>query len=101
FGGGPSSTNDTSSSPFTFGVTSARPVTPPNQDHEVRMEESPTRDIQANKPAEVRPSLGGFPFNSAPSTSTTSSLFGQSNAAPVSSGFSFGQSPGASNPFGS
>lgn len=101
FGSGVSSTNVTSSAPFTFGVTPARPVTPPNQDREVSMEESPTRDVQVNKPAETRPSLGGFPFSSAPVTSTPSSLFGQSNAAPVSSGFPFGQSSDPLNPFSS
>ncbi|KAE9407063.1 hypothetical protein BT96DRAFT_1014465 [Gymnopus androsaceus JB14] len=90
--------SNNTSSPFSFGTS--RPVTPPNQDQdqEVRMEESPVRDVQVNKPAEPRPSLSGFSFNSAPSTS--SGLFGQSSSGPTpSSSFSFGSSSGASNPF--
>ncbi|ESK85974.1 hypothetical protein Moror_9475 [Moniliophthora roreri MCA 2997] len=86
------------SKPTVFGFGS-RPVTPPNQDHEVKMDESPTRDLQLSvKPAEPRPTLGGFSFNSAPS-------FGQQNGSQMSVGstsspFSFGSTSNGSNPFG-
>ncbi|KAG6878781.1 hypothetical protein C0993_008080 [Termitomyces sp. T159_Od127] len=73
--------------PFSFGQ-SARPVTPPkNQDLEVNMDESPTRDTQqALKPADA-PAIGGSGF--AFGTSTPTSSFGsQNNSAP----FSFGAS---------
>ncbi|KAF9070385.1 hypothetical protein BDP27DRAFT_1420076 [Rhodocollybia butyracea] len=97
FGAGTSSSNNTPT-PFSFGASVARPVTPPNQDQEVRMDESPTRDV--SKPTEPRPSLNGFSFTSAPTSSTASSLFGPTNGTSGSTGFSFGQSAGASNPFG-
>ncbi|KAL0577894.1 hypothetical protein V5O48_004089 [Marasmius crinis-equi] len=82
---------------FSFGTS--RPVTPPpNPDQEVRMEESPTRDLQ--KPAEPRPSLSGFGFGS-----STSSPFGQPSAGQTPSGstsspFSFGASSNTGNGFG-
>ncbi|KAJ6500393.1 hypothetical protein C8R45DRAFT_1210194 [Mycena sanguinolenta] len=88
---------------FTFGTPtamapSARPSTPPRNDvQEFTMEESPTRDMQAdNKPAAPRPTLGGggFSFNN---PSSSGSLFGQGPAAPAP--FSFGASP-SPNPFG-
>ncbi|KAJ7273345.1 hypothetical protein C8J57DRAFT_1317615 [Mycena rebaudengoi] len=93
---------------FTFGTPTviaptARPVTPPRNDmQEFRMEESPTRDMQANvetKPAEPRPTLGGggggFSFSN---PSASGSLFGQSAAPPAPAPFSFGSSP-SPNPF--
>ncbi|KAG5718674.1 hypothetical protein E4T56_gene16614 [Termitomyces sp. T112] len=118
FSGGES---DASTKPFSFGQTT-RPVTPPkNQDLEVNMDESPTRDIQQPlKPAD-RPTIGssGFSFgNSTPissfgtqsngsrpfsfgvSSTTTTALgkphegnpFSFGQAAPTSTAFSFGQS---------
>ncbi|KAJ7208169.1 hypothetical protein B0H12DRAFT_1158492 [Mycena haematopus] len=83
---------------FTFGTptlmaSSARPSTPPRNDaQEFTMEESPTRDMQADtKPAAPRPTLGGagggFSFNN---PSSSGSLFGQTPAAPAP--FSFGAS---------
>ncbi|KAF7338602.1 hypothetical protein MVEN_02086500 [Mycena venus] len=91
---------------FTFGTPavmapSARPSTPPRNDmQEFTMEESPTRDMQADtKPAAPRPQLGGagsgFSFSN---PSSSGSLFGQAPAAPASTPFTFGASP-SPNPF--
>ncbi|KAK1220145.1 hypothetical protein PQX77_017109 [Marasmius sp. AFHP31] len=97
FGNGPTSTpGGFGESKPSFGFGSSRPVTPPpsGTDQEVRMEESPTRDLQ--KPSEPRPSLG-FSFGS-----STSSPFAQASTnqtpASTSSPFSFG---GSSTPGGS
>ncbi|KAJ6606599.1 hypothetical protein DFH09DRAFT_1017675 [Mycena vulgaris] len=92
---------------FSFGTPtviapSARPVTPPRNDmQEFRMEESPTREMQANpevKPAEPRPTLGGvgsgFSFNNP----SSGSIFGQAPAAAAPAPFTFGGSP-SPNPF--
>jgi nucleoporin NUP1 len=105
FSGGGSTVADVSSELFSFGTPAVRPVTPPkSQDHEFRMEESPTREMQqtngGNGNAEARPTLS-FSFNS----STSAPLFGgvQPAASPVSnpSPFSFGSSTtsAAGNPF--
>ncbi|KAJ7871527.1 hypothetical protein B0H14DRAFT_3439569 [Mycena olivaceomarginata] len=97
----------TGGSMFTFGTptvmpTSARPSTPPRNDvQEFTMEESPTRDMQAEtKPAEPRPTLGGagggFSFGN---PSSSGSLFGGQAPAPQAPApFSFGASS-SSNPF--
>ncbi|KAF5372860.1 hypothetical protein D9758_001750 [Tetrapyrgos nigripes] len=100
FGGGTSTSSTDSSKPFSFGApATARPVTPPNHDQEIRMDESPTRDLN---PTESKPSVGfSFGGSSAPAP-----LFGQgsstsSSTTPASTGFGFGMSNGASsNPFG-
>ncbi|KAJ2937060.1 hypothetical protein H1R20_g46, partial [Candolleomyces eurysporus] len=101
FGGAGSNSTTTSNNAFPFGSTvvanpAERPVTPPkNNDQEFRMEESPTREVQAN----AKPTLS-FAFGN---TTTASSLFGapaQGTASPVAappSPFTFG-APTA-NPF--
>ncbi|CAA7267989.1 unnamed protein product [Cyclocybe aegerita] len=100
FGGGGSTAADVSSKPFMFGAP-GRPVTPPkNNDQEVRMEESPTREPQQpngmNK-AETGPTLsGGFSFCA--NTSTSNGIFGNTVPSPQSAPFTFGGAP-ASNPF--
>lgn len=104
FSGGGSTVADVSSELFSFGKPADRPVTPPkSQDHEFRMEESPTREMQqtngGNGNAEARPTLS-FSFNS----STSAPLFSgvQPTASPVSnpSSFSFGGATSAAgNPF--
>ncbi|KAJ2916054.1 hypothetical protein MD484_g4395, partial [Candolleomyces efflorescens] len=71
FGATGSNTTTTSSSAFAFGSpvvpnSSERPVTPPKNNDECRMEESPTREVQPN----ARPTLS-FPFSN-----TASTLFG-------------------------
>ncbi|KAK0483295.1 hypothetical protein IW261DRAFT_1417223 [Armillaria novae-zelandiae] len=97
FGGG--STSDVPK-PFSFGsaAMNPRPVTPPNQDQEIKMDESPTRDMQITngpKIAEPRPTLGLFPsFNN----TSGGSSFGQSGGSMTQS-FAFGAAPTASNPF--
>ncbi|KAK0228222.1 hypothetical protein IW262DRAFT_1293077 [Armillaria fumosa] len=97
FGGG--STSD-GSKPFSFGAAAMnpRPVTPPNQDQEIKMDESPTRDMQVtngSKIAEPRPTLGVFPsFNN----TSGGSSFGQSGGSMTPS-FTFGGAPTSSNPF--
>ncbi|KAK0502921.1 hypothetical protein EDD18DRAFT_1135604 [Armillaria luteobubalina] len=97
FGGG--STSDGSKS-FSFGAAAMnpRPVTPPNQDQEIKMDESPTRDMQITngpKIAEPRPTLGVFPsFNN----TSGGSSFGQSGGSMTPS-FAFGGAPTSSNPF--
>ncbi|PFH47168.1 hypothetical protein AMATHDRAFT_68290 [Amanita thiersii Skay4041] len=94
------------SKPPSFGTPSSlvslgRPTTPPkDQDQEVRMDESPTRDMQSStdKPPEPRPTLG-FSFGSTP---TSGSIFGgsaNSTGAANASPFSFGASSSSSNPF--
>ncbi|KAF8184993.1 hypothetical protein K438DRAFT_2020217 [Mycena galopus ATCC 62051] len=91
---------------FTFGApnamaSSARPSTPPRNDvQEFTMEESPTRDMQADtKPAAPRPTLGGtgsgFSFGN---PSSSGSLFGQAPATQAPAPFTFGASP-SPNPF--
>ncbi|TFK42801.1 hypothetical protein BDQ12DRAFT_719643 [Crucibulum laeve] len=100
FGGSGSTATDVSSKPFAFGQSAPaapeRPVTPPKNDQEFRMEESPTRELQqTNKPTEARPSLGGFNFN----TPASSSIFGGSTT-PSASPYPFGTSSNqTSNPF--
>ncbi|KAJ3491965.1 hypothetical protein NLJ89_g11284 [Agrocybe chaxingu] len=100
FGGGGSTAADVSSKPFMFGAP-GRPVTPPkNNDQEVRMEESPTREPQQpnrmNK-AETRPTLsGGFSFGA--NASTSNGIFGNAAPSPQSAPFTFGGAP-LSNPF--
>ncbi|KAK7023853.1 hypothetical protein R3P38DRAFT_2954549 [Favolaschia claudopus] len=108
FGGGTSNTDTKppTSGMFSFGTPavmapSARPSTPPKNDmQEFTMEESPTRDMQAeSKPTGPRPTLGGggsgFSFsNPAPS----SSLFAPTPTAPSPAPFAFG-APANSNPF--
>ncbi|KAF8626144.1 hypothetical protein AX15_005038 [Amanita polypyramis BW_CC] len=103
FGGGGTVASDVSK-PFTFGTSTTspvtsleRPITPPRvQDQEVRMEESPTRDVQSS---EVKSATPGFPFGQ---TTTSNSLFGtqaQGNVA-TASPFAFGASQSlASNAF--
>ncbi|OBZ75786.1 Nucleoporin NSP1 [Grifola frondosa] len=82
---------DVSSKPFTFGAPStlARQVTPPHQDQEVRMDESPTRggamDINGDEKQDSLKPSSGFSFGSAPGVSP----FGQSNQS-GSSPFGFG-----------
>ena len=110
FSGGGSATADVSNkSLFSFGQPNVapvdRPVTPPKQENEFRMEESPTRDLQqANqKPPDLRPTIGGgaFSFGSSSSSTTNSgSFFGaqqQTSPAPAPAPFSFNSS--TSNPF--
>ncbi|PBK96485.1 hypothetical protein ARMGADRAFT_1061145 [Armillaria gallica] len=97
FGGG--STSDVSK-PFSFSTAAMnpRPVTPPNQDQEIKMDESPTRDMQVTngpKIVEPRPTLGVFPsFNN----TSGGSSFGQSGGSMAPS-FAFGAAPTSSNPF--
>lgn len=76
---GSSHGTDVSHKPFAFGNTtaSARPVTPPKNEQEFRMEESPTRETNGKASEVPKPALGGFSFG-APSASSTGS-FGQSN----------------------
>ncbi|KAK0197458.1 hypothetical protein F5146DRAFT_995130 [Armillaria mellea] len=96
---GDGSTSDVSK-PFSFGAAAMnpRPVTPPNQDQEIKMDESPTRDMQiinGPKIAEPRPTLGVFPsFNN----TSGGSSFGQPGGS-ITSSFAFGAAPGSSNPF--
>lgn len=112
FSGGGSATADVSSkSLFSFGQPNTapvdRPVTPPKQENEFRMEESPTRDLQQanHKPPNLRPTIGGGAFsfgNSSSSTTNSGSFFGtqqQTSPAPAPAPFSFNSS--ASNPFAS
>jgi len=99
--GGPSQ-GTTGSGGFTFTTSSdtadtqkplfgsfPRPVTPPREEEEVRMEESPTRvvDVTTSRPSEGS-FFGGRVLN-----------FGQGNGN-TSSPFDFGTAPGDSNPFG-
>ncbi|EAU88404.2 hypothetical protein CC1G_05170 [Coprinopsis cinerea okayama7 len=92
--------------PFTFGAPAAappiqRPTTPKNNEQEFRMEESPTREMQANGAS--KPTLS---FSFGQSANGSSTLFGGSTSgapspAPTSATpFSFGATT-ASNPFAS
>jgi len=91
---------DVSSKPFTFGApsTPVRPVTPPRNDQEVNMDESPTRGNGMDTNGGGKEALKvttGFTFG-APSTN---SPFGQNTQS--ASPFQFGgASSGTSNPFG-
>ncbi|KAG9226029.1 hypothetical protein CCMSSC00406_0008691 [Pleurotus cornucopiae] len=88
--------SDVSSKPFAFSSI-ARPSTPPkpaNDEQEMRMEESPTREsMQPNRDL-PKPTLN---FSFASSNTSGSTLFGGNSTA--SSPFSFGP-PSTSNPFG-
>ncbi|KAF8078175.1 hypothetical protein FPV67DRAFT_1464451 [Lyophyllum atratum] len=102
FSGGGSNASDVSSKPFAFGqpaamTTTVRPSTPPrNQEQEVSMEESPTRDTQQmDKPID-RPILGGGGF-SFPATAPGSTFGTQRNESSTS--FSFGTQSSSTNPF--
>ncbi|KAI0317300.1 hypothetical protein OF83DRAFT_1172117 [Amylostereum chailletii] len=115
---------------FSFGATTSstpvRPVTPPNndKDNEMRMEESPTRDLNAQaKPPLLQlqvpgpgtgfntgtspfgqASGGGFGFNTKPDTNnvpTTSSFsFSKTTETQSSGGFTFGVTKPAENASG-
>ena len=113
-GGGSAGTDVTNKPPFIFGVPSStatlleRPVTPPKgHDLDLRMEESPVRDMQVNgngKAPEARPAIGStapFSFGSAGSSGVNgSSLFGaQGGTSSSTSPFAFGASSTSSNPF--
>lgn len=132
--GGPTSGSqgaDVSSKPFTFGApTPARPTTPPRQDQEISMDESPVRgagmDMNghsgAKEPLKLNttfsfgqpngPSPFGQPSASSATTpfgfgasSSASSIFGGAKTenkqeAKPSSGFSFGQPSGSGFGFG-
>ncbi|KAJ7695012.1 hypothetical protein B0H14DRAFT_2650722 [Mycena olivaceomarginata] len=113
--GPPAASASASSAPFSFGSGAAnadpKPATTEeaclhlerqlNDVQEFTMEESPTRDMQAEtKPAEPRPTLGGagggFSFGN---PSSSGSLFGGQAPAPQAPApFSFGASS-SSNPF--
>ncbi|KAI0637243.1 hypothetical protein C8Q77DRAFT_556507 [Trametes polyzona] len=92
FGGPSSGSNgaDVSSKPFSFGAP-ARSATPPREEHEMNMEESPTRgggmDMNGGQQQQTKPS-GAFSFG-APSGSSGASPFGQPTQ-PAASPFSFG-----------
>ncbi|KAG6910919.1 hypothetical protein DXG01_006602 [Tephrocybe rancida] len=91
FSGGGSNGSDVPAKPFNFGQSSsiARPSTPPkNQEQEVNMDESPTRDAQQTISLADRPTIGsnGFSFGN----STPTSAFGAQNNG--SAPFSFGTS---------
>ena len=117
---------DVSSKPFTFGAAAlARPATPPRQELEVSMDESPVRGagMDMNGPSGVKEPLklnttfsfgqpsGPSPFGQpSASSATTPFAFGAPSSAPSifggaksenkqeakpSSGFSFGQSSGS------
>lgn len=97
---GSSHGTDVSQKPFTFGsgvATPARPITPPKNEQEFRMEESPTRDMNGKG---VEPAKPNFSFGAPSMSSTGSALFGQNNQG-GSAPFSFGGAPDASgsNPF--
>ncbi|KAF8894394.1 hypothetical protein BD779DRAFT_1668917 [Infundibulicybe gibba] len=126
FAGSGSATSDVTPKPFIFGIPSAatppppRPATPKNQDQEFRMEESPTRELQANNnpghtstfsfgPNPSNHTFGGsqpttatpppFPFGG---TTTPNPFAKDANVKPEESkpAFGFGQAPTpvASNP---
>lgn len=92
----PVSTSDTRSPAFggsLFGFASSpRPVTPPQEDKEVRMDESPTRDLN-NKSDVVQKPANSFSFGT-----SGSSAFGQNNNSNLTSSFAFGGAP-SPNPF--
>lgn len=106
---GSSNGTDVSHRPFAFGnaSTPARPVTPPKNDQEFRMEESPTRDTTQNGGISEapKPTLSGFSFGAPTSSSPSTPLFSQNNQ--ISQGgsgpFAFGgpSSTSSSNPFAS
>ncbi len=113
FSGGSAGTDVTNKPPFTFGVPSAqqqseiqRPVTPPRSlDQEVRMEESPSRDMQLNDNGNM---AATFSFAAGSNgVNGSSSLFGgsqvtaaTSSTSSTTSPFTFGVStPSVSNPF--
>ncbi|KAI8998885.1 hypothetical protein BD414DRAFT_136769 [Trametes punicea] len=91
FGGPSTGSNgaDVSNKPFTFGAP-ARPATPPKEEQEVRMEESPTRNggMDVNGQEQQQRPSNGFMFGG-PSGSSGISPFGQGNQSAASS-FSFG-----------
>jgi nucleoporin NUP1 len=94
---------DGSQMPFTFGsgvAAPARPITPPKNEQEFRMEESPTRDMNGKGAEPPKLTLPNFSFGAPGTSSTGSALFGQNNQG-GSAPFSFGGTPGASgsNPF--
>ena len=119
-GGGGTGSDVTTKSPFIFGVPSnsaERPVTPPkSHDQEVRMEESPVREMQVNgKALEAPPMINPqFSFSGVASNGVNgSTLFGGTSsgstaAASPTSPFTFGASlttfatkkPEESKPFG-
>ncbi|KAL7283175.1 hypothetical protein ACG7TL_002601 [Trametes sanguinea] len=86
--GGPSSGSDGANKPFAFGAP-ARAATPPKDENEMRMEESPTRNggMDMNGHEQPKPSTG-FTFG-APSGSSGISPFGQPSQL-AASPFSFG-----------
>ena len=115
YSGGSAGTDVTNKPPFTFGVSSAqqrseiqRPVTPPRSlDQEVRMEESPSRDMQLNGNDN---SNMAAPFSFAAGSggvNGSSSLFGgsqvtvtTSSTSSTTSPFTFGApAPSVSNSF--
>ena len=114
-GGGSAGTDVTNKPSFIFGVPAStatlleRPVTPPKgHDLDLRMEESPVREMQVNgngKAPEARPAIGStapFSFGGAGSSGVNgSSLFGaQGGTASSTSPFTFGvASSASSNPF--
>ncbi|KAG6811876.1 hypothetical protein H0H92_005452 [Tricholoma furcatifolium] len=99
FSGGGDSGGNASTKPFTFGqpATTTRPSTPPRQEVEVSMDESPTRDMQQqNIKLADRPTIGGSGFSFGNSASTSN--FGTQSTA--SAPFSFGTSSSTTNTFG-
>ncbi|EGO21700.1 hypothetical protein SERLADRAFT_396925, partial [Serpula lacrymans var. lacrymans S7.9] len=103
FGTPSSNTNasDVSSKSFSFGQTApVRATTPPKDEQEVQMEESPTREMNMNGNEKLadRPTLG-FSFGTSGSSMEGTSgrpSFGQNQTS--SPGFNFGTP--AANPFG-
>ncbi len=88
--GGPSTGSNGSnvSKPFSFGTTApARPITPPQKEQEMSMEESPTRGNGMDMNGEPPKQTNGFSFGM-PSTAT-SSPFGQPGQ-PATTAFAFG-----------
>ncbi|KAJ8519874.1 hypothetical protein ONZ45_g3239 [Pleurotus djamor] len=87
---------------FSFGgagLSIPRPATPPkpsNEDNEMRMEESPTREPTHQTRDLPKPTLN-FSFGSTPSTNST--LFGGGSPSTTSPAFAFGNP--SSGPFGS
>jgi nucleoporin NUP1 len=112
-GGGNAGTDVTTKPSFIFGVQSSsaaahpeRPVTPPKtHDQEVRMEESPIREMQINGKAIETPSVlnAQFSFGGTSNGVNGSTLFGDtsnvSTAASTTTPFTFGASSTTSNPF--
>ncbi|KZT74226.1 hypothetical protein DAEQUDRAFT_807895 [Daedalea quercina L-15889] len=107
FGGptGGSHSADVSSKPFAFGPVAApaRPATPPRNDQEVRMDESPTRgagmDMSGHGGAKEPLKLTtGFPFTQPGATTSPFGQTAQSNAS--TSPFTFSASSSAPSVFG-